>query len=208
MKCPLCKSLKTNHYRSEENYFCCETCDLVFLNPIKRLSSEAEKARYLTHNNDIDDVRYQNFVAPLVNEIKKNLPKGSSGLDFGAGTGPVGAKMLEKEGYNVSLFDPFFYNDRALLENKYDFIFSCEVVEHFYNPNIEFQRITNMLRPGGVFTIMTQMYDENTDFKTWHYSRDPTHVVFYSKKTFEWIKNNFNFLELSIVSDRIITLFK
>ncbi len=52
---------------------------------------------------------------------------------------------------------------------------------------------------------MTAMYSDEIDFGSWYYKNDPTHVVFYRRKTFEWIKLNFNFSEL-IIKDRVIYL--
>ncbi len=43
---------------------------------------------------------------------------------------------------------------------------------------------------------MTLFYDPDYDFNSWHYRLDPTHVTFYSMKTFEWLAKEF---ELSIV---------
>jgi hypothetical protein len=67
-----------------------------------------EKERYLTHNNDITDPRYQKFVQPVVNAVMENFSTASKGLDFGAGAGPVAAEVLGGKGYSVKLYDPFF----------------------------------------------------------------------------------------------------
>ena len=57
------------------------------------ISAEAEKARYLTHNNDVEDERYQQFVSPITSAVMKQVqPLRTFGLDYGAGTGPVIAK--------------------------------------------------------------------------------------------------------------------
>ena len=34
---------------------------------------------------------------------------------------------------------------------------------------------------------MTNFYDDSINFKDWYYRKDPTHVVFYKEKTFEFI---------------------
>jgi hypothetical protein len=42
-----------------------------------------------------------------------------------------------------------------------------------------------MLKPKGVLGVVTRRVPD--DFEGWWYHRDPTHVVFYSERTFEWI---------------------
>ena len=54
-----------------------------------------------------------------------------------------------------------------------------------------------MLKPGGILAIMTNFYSEEIDFDEWWYQRDPTHVSFYSIKTFEWLSESFNWNILS-----------
>jgi hypothetical protein len=53
---------------------------------------------------------------------------------------------------------------------------------------------------------MTEIYSEKINFATWYYKNDPTHVFFYTKKTFGWIKNEFNFK--SIVFDKRVIIFE
>ena len=61
-----------------------------------------------------------------------------------------------------------------------------------------------MLNPHAKMYLMTEPYDEGIDFASWYYKNDPTHVFFYSKNTFEWIKNEFDFLSVSIDKRLII----
>jgi hypothetical protein len=102
-------------------------------------SKNDEVLRYTQHNNDVNDVRYQKFVQPLVTGILQDFDQSHIGLDFGAGTGPVISKLLTDEGYVIKQYDPFFYDHAELLNQKYDYIACCEVVEHFHNPAKEFK---------------------------------------------------------------------
>jgi len=53
---------------------------------------------------------------------------------------------------------------------------------------------------------MTNFYDENIDFASWYYRKDPTHVAFYSKETLMNIASNMSWtLEFP---DKNIVLFK
>jgi len=159
---------------------------------------EEEIHRYESHNNDVDDPRYQNFVSPLVEEITQRFEPHHLGLDFGSGTGPVITKMLNDRGYNLNVYDPFFDNHPEVLRQKYDYIVSCEVIEHFHHPYQEFRDLKSMLKPGGALLLKTDVYTEDIDFHTWYYKSDETHVFFYHPNTFHWIKQEFGFSALEI----------
>ncbi len=189
--------------QNQRRYFHCPICDLRYLDPTQRLSQELEKARYLEHNNDVDDPRYQKFVTPLIEAISPYLREDSKGLDFGAGTGPVLAKLLRERGHQINLYDPFFWPEESALLLKYDFVVSTEVVEHFYDPRKEFQTIKGLLKTPSVFGLMTAIYDDTIDFTSWYYKNDPTHVCFYSKTSLEWIGRQFGFKRCDVINDRI-----
>lgn len=164
------------------------------------LSNLDEKKRYLEHNNDVDDPRYQNFVLPIVTAIKDDYDDDSIGLDYGCGTGPVAAKLLRDSSYKVNLYDPFFANNLEHLKLKYKFIICCEVMEHFCSPKKDFLLLHSLLQSGGAIYMKTSIYKDDTDFDAWHYKNDPTHVFFYRKETLEWIKVAFSFKALDINS--------
>lgn len=201
--CPLCCSISIKI--KNDNYFKCKKCGGVFLDKIKYLSSEDEKKRYEFHNNDVFNLGYRNFVSPITEAILAEQSKESIGLDFGSGTGSVVSVVLKENNYNISEYDPFFANNKTLLETKYDYIACSEVVEHFKNPRIEFFLLKTLLKPGGKIYIMTDFYKENIDFKSWYYRKDPTHVFIYTPTTFEYIKKKFKFSNLEI-SGRLVVI--
>jgi len=206
IKCPLCSGNADYFHTSKTTeYFKCITCRALFMNPGNYLNRHDEKERYLEHNNDVNDPRYQNFVSPIVNCIKKNFKPESRGLDFGSGTGPVITDLLRNAGYNINTYDPYFDNRPELLEESYDYIACCEVIEHFHNPAEEFSLLRSILSTKGKLICMTDLYDDTINFSKWYYKDDPTHIFFYHTETLEWIKNRFNFSSLTI-EKRLIEL--
>lgn len=202
--CPLCAEDRSVHLpfqKEPSSYYGCPACDLKFLDPGRRLSVAEEEERYGLHENHLEDPGYRNFLKPLLDVILERHPSGSRGLDFGAGGGPLLAQMLKENGYEVDLYDPFFWSDPAPLEKKFDFIVTSEVFEHLYHPRREIELLKGCLRPGATLAVMTSLTD-GVDFENWYYRRDPTHVCFYSSRTMKWIENHFGFTRMQIENKR------
>lgn len=204
LNCPLCNG-ESPHFGkfSRRDFFECSHCKSIFSDPSKHLDPEQEVARYLTHNNDVEDPGYRTFVSPIVEHVLSKYTSQHIGLDFGAGSGPVISKMLNEKGYSIDQYDPFFFNNVEVFYKNYDYIICCEVIEHFYQPRKEFDQLRNMLNPGGELICMTDMYTDGIDFEKWYYKNDPTHVFFYNPKTVEIIQSEFKFSDAKI-SNRLI----
>lgn len=198
MRCPLCGSGRgagpgtdqapaLHARRGGAAYYRCPACALVFLDPAHHLPPEDERARYETHRNDPGDARYRAFLDRLASPLRTKLAPGAEGLDYGSGPGPTLSRMLEEHGFRMSVYDPFFAPDRAVLERRYDFVTCTETAEHFFDPAAEFARFGSLVRPGGWLAVMTGVLTEDIDFDTWWYVRDPTHVCFYTPATLRWI---------------------
>ncbi|GAB5399714.1 MAG: class I SAM-dependent methyltransferase [Aureisphaera sp.] len=207
MVCPLCKSTNVKQRVDAFQFLTCSNCGSVFRNPEDFPNPQKERERYLQHNNNIEDPRYQRFVNPIVEAVVKTFPTTSMGLDFGAGTGPVISKILGDRGYAMHLWDPFFHSDRSVLDKTYDFIVCCEVIEHFHKPYEEFQLMQSLLKPNGTLFCMSELLPGASQFSTWYYKDDPTHVIFYSEQNLLWIQEHLEYAQLEI-SDRLIVLSK
>ncbi len=199
--CPLCQNPGKIFHTDE--FFLCDTCLGIFRPKRCYLSASEEKSRYEKHNNDVNDIRYQQFVSPITSAVLKECSPKDVGLDFGAGTGPVISKMLKDQRYTIKQYDPFFHNYPDLLKTEYDYIVCCEVIEHFYDPQKEFGLLKRLLKPKGILYCMTHIYSPDIPFTNWYYKKDSTHVFIYQKETFEWIKNHFNF-SLMTIDKRLI----
>jgi SAM-dependent methyltransferase len=206
--CPLCNSEASSFYEDKKRiYLQCKNCSGIFLRQDFRLNPEAEKKRYLHHKNDINDIGYQDFLKPVVEAVEKKFNPDNRGLDYGTGPGPVLAYMLEYKGFNMELYDPFFFPSTKVLTSKYDFITCTEVIEHFHDPIKEFQKMYDLLGPYGKLFCMTNIYLPEIDFSKWHYKNDLTHVFIYTTRSLEYITEIIGFKEITIF-DRLITFEK
>jgi len=205
MECPLCDSFLK--IQIDTYFFKCETCLAYVKSSQFYLTPSQEKHRYQQHNNDVNDINYQNFTSPITNSIIKNHTKNQIGLDFGCGTGPVISKQLTDMGYNIKLYDPFFYPDKDYLNYQYHFIFSCEVFEHLQQPKSEINNLVKILHHKGKMYVMTHFYQTSINFKNWYYRNDPTHVFIYTQQTMAFIAKAFN-LKINKITDRLVIFEK
>jgi len=214
--CVLCETLNTQSFLNvsekefgqivSKSYLLCSQCGLVFLDRSNCLSPEEEKKRYLTHENTIDNKGYCSFLLKAWEPLKPLVCKSDKGLDFGSGPNPVLSDLIKSEGYNCKAYDPFFLDDKSLLNFKYNFILSTEVFEHFNSPKAEINLLLKLLEPGGYISVMTSPLTKEINFKNWHYRQDQTHISFFSYETYDWMAENLN-LEIKYCSGPVV-IFK
>lgn len=176
---------------AQRDFYFCEKCYLIFVTDEGRLSWEKERERYLLHQNNKEDERYVNFLKQAIDPSLRFLKKGMKGLDFGCGHEPVLAYLLNQYAYTCDFYDPFFFP--SIEKEHYDFIFSTEVVEHFFNPSKEFDTIDQLLARGGYLIVMTSFWDKIETFGDWYYKNDPAHVAFYHYRTFQFLARKFKY---------------
>lgn len=187
--CPVCRNLSCFVRRFVEVearlYWRCDECLATFLTPTQYCSPAQELATYTQHNNDVKDLGYRRFLSKIVVPLLSKLAVGAAGLDYGCGPGPALAAMMEENGHGCQLYDPLFFPDTSVLNACYDYVTCTEAAEHFHQPAAEFDRMGAALKPGGWLAVMTCFQTDDARFASWHYRRDPTHVVFYRRETLQ-----------------------
>ena len=97
--------------------------------------------------------------------------------------GPTLSIMLAETGFPTAIYGPFYAPNKSTWHHKYDFVTASEVVEHLHRPMVDLQRTWDVLAPGGWLGIMTKRIIDREAFARWHYKYDPTHVIFFARKT-------------------------
>ena len=203
--CRLCGNESVPWARDEAGgrYERCPRCDAVQLASAHLPSSEEERARYLLHDNDPDNIDYRRYVRGYIeSSVIPYLPPDAEVLDFGSGPTPMLSALLEGERVSVRSYDPFFAADRACIEGerRYDAIVALEVLEHLHHPDRELDRLLRLLRPSGVLMVRTGIFhpkegsefaSEPEQFLHWWYRRDATHVWFLTLATVRWIEERY-----------------
>jgi SAM-dependent methyltransferase len=208
MCCPLCGSQVITFYADDQfrSYLQCGCCQLIFADPKSYLSASEEKSRYDLHQNNPLDQNYRNFLGRTFEPVKARINSEANGLDFGAGPGPTLSLMFEESGHQMAIYDLYYANDPSVLVSKfYDFVTCTEVLEHIANPQSVIPMLLGLLKPGGLLAFMTKLCLGKEYFHRWHYKKDPTHICFYSKETFEFVANRYN-CHLEFVGDDVIIL--
>ena len=203
--CPLCTSADISAYHSDKrrDYLKCGTCDLVFVPACFHLSADAEKGEYDKHENNADDQGYRRFLSRALTPVLSKVKAGATGLDFGCGPGPTLSVMAQEAGFEMQNYDLYYFDHPELLSRSYDFITMTEVIEHLASPMDVLSLLDGMLRQDGVLCVMTKRVKDLQAFSGWHYKNDPTHICFYSERTFRWLGARMNW-ELEFIEQDVV----
>jgi hypothetical protein len=213
MKCPLC-NFSARYLTAGENreYWLCSQCLAISVPNRFHIPQDEEIKRYLEHENSLESEGYVRMFQEKISILQKHFPEINSALDYGCGYEPVLKILLERLGIKTDGYDPNFFPDLSL-DKRYDLVISTETFEHFRNPAEEMLRITDRVVEGGLLAIMTRFYPRGNDgflpdkFANWYYKRDPTHVIFYCTKTFQWLAQSVGY-KLAFNNDHDFVVLK
>lgn len=192
MYCRLCLHSELTALRREDTqrYFLCRRCGLISVHPADLPGPAEEQARYLLHENGPGHAGYRAFLSRAVDPAMPFLCAGMAGLDYGCGHTPTLSGLLTERGLQCDDYDPLFFPGEP---GRYDFIFSTEVFEHFFEPRRDIAKVAGHLNPGGLLIVMTERWTTVEGFAGWYYPADPTHVAFYHDDTFGFICRTYGF---------------
>lgn len=207
MNCPLCCSDKVNKHinRNNVDYFLCNDCLLVFMDPEKQMEEEDKKIRYNKHKNNVSDSGYRSFLMELARPSFGLIDNTKECLDYGCGPTKAMETLFHENGFKMDSYDPLFFH--TIKQRQYYLITCNEVVEHFSTPKKDMEELLKWVKKGGFLLIGSYLWDSSTDFANWHYLSDPSHVCFYNAETFKFISKSFGLELIQISSDRVL-IFK
>jgi 2-polyprenyl-3-methyl-5-hydroxy-6-metoxy-1,4-benzoquinol methylase len=210
MNCKICKNdTKMIQDKAQQKaYNICKNCQAIMLQDDFFVTNDREKAQYENHNNTFQSKGYvkmfEDFLDFFWNDLDENK---INALDFGSGPGPVLSQILEKKGLQVDIYDKFYQPKKVFTNKQYDLITSTEVFEHLQNPFATLSLLKKHLKKDGMIAIMTLFHDNNEEnFLKWWYRRDPTHILFYTPKTFEVLARMCGLKVLKHDNKRVIVL--
>ena len=189
MKCNLCNSCLIDN----DTFLICPSCGLI----VKKSHpfELEEKERYLAHQYDEN---YKSYMHRLTNFIDFN---NKEVLDFGCGQHPILNELYPEAKFTN--YDYYFFSKEDYKSLSYDIILLIEVIEHISNIKATIENLLALLKGDGKIYIHTRLYDEATDFKTWWYQRDITHISYFNNQTLEYLASKYN-LNLEQINEFIV----
>ncbi|HEY5587482.1 MAG TPA: class I SAM-dependent methyltransferase [Candidatus Paceibacterota bacterium] len=208
IKCIFCGDVKS-HTVIEENGYTgrkCEICNLIYISPrptqqeISEIYSK-DRIDYYTNGHIAKEFMKRLFAKHTLKSIKKYSRSGSL-LEIGSGAGffldeakkrkfntfgnEISAKQCEytKTRFNIPCvsdsFSPAIFNNK-----KYDIIYHCDVLSHFYNPIEEFKKMNEALNDNGLLVFETGNFGdvEKKYYKYFNSFQYPDHLFFFSDKS-------------------------
>ena len=210
--CKICKASTTSvkDNKKELIYYRCTDCGFVYLDDCFIVDELKEKKQYDQHNNGFENEGYvqmfENFIEDALVPYLQNI---QTALDFGSGPGPVLSELLKRRGLEVDIYD-FYFSPEKVYESKfYDLITSTEVFEHLSKPLDILEMLVEHINPNGYLVLMTKFppKDDQT-FLNWWYRRDPTHISFFTPKSFEIMAEKTRLKVLKTLNENIVVLQK
>jgi SAM-dependent methyltransferase len=187
-KCHICNHT-TGSFVDERTsilYHHCVSCEYIFKSSKYHQDFKTQKERYNLHTNDEEDEGYKAYFQRFLDftlPLAKNV---TNALDFGCGKSTILSDMLRDEGIHCDYFDPIYHPDTLNDSKKYELILSSEVFEHLHQPREVFENLLERLEVDGYLALQTQFHNNDIkSFKKWYYHQDPTHIVFFTDKTFK-----------------------
>jgi len=185
VKCRLCESETCNFVGTDgvRTFAQCSSCNLVFVPDEELVSVEDEKCRYAEHDNSAADAKYVEYITSFADEIGRVPIESPRVLDFGCGPAQVLEKVLAERHVPCESYDPLYGIGAKTIQSTYDVVAMCEVMEHLRDLQKELDLVKRLLNRPGYVVVRTELYTEHTDFESWWYARDITHINFFRLTT-------------------------
>ncbi len=192
MRCLICNNSHLRELSTTSDgklYHHCEACGYTALDSSFYLSREEEKARYLLHENSLENRGYVEWLERFLKfALTEEAPEHAGRiLDFGSGPRPVLTHLLKARGFQASCEDVFFAPRKV--PGRFRLICAVEVMEHVFEPLEVFRALAVRLEEGGRLCLSTSFMPEGFTparlelFEHWSYRSDATHVGFFTPKT-------------------------
>lgn len=211
-QCKICQASSNVIHDSKKEliYYRCSACGFVSLDDVFMVDEVREKKQYDQHENGLENEGYvQMFEAFMDVSIVPYLENIETALEFGSGPGPVLSTLLERKGLKVDIYDLYYAPKKVYEGKKYDLITSTEVFEHLQKPLDILALLVKHLNSNGYIVLMTKFPPkEDEAFLAWWYRRDPTHISFFTPKSFEVMAEKVGLKVLQTINDNIVVFQK
>jgi 2-polyprenyl-3-methyl-5-hydroxy-6-metoxy-1,4-benzoquinol methylase len=215
--------LATDHFSESKDQYAlvqCMNCSLIYVSP--RPTAETiylcyPDAYYDTHVSHVKDVQHGLIQVELrrIRDIQRFVTRGRI-LDIGCGNGrflsvakeagwntlgiEISADMAEiaRRDYGLEVIEGGFL-DLELPAECFDVVTMWGVLEHLHHPKGALNKVYKLLRPGGLFVVLTPNVD-STQFRlfgpNWSLLDVPRHLYQFSRTTLRRIVEDAGFKQV------------
>lgn len=185
--CPFCSGPVTCFNYKQKKWLECDECRFRFVHPESHPDPLKARERYLKHRNEPGNKGYRKWLVGIFEQgVFPYVHDNDLVVDYGCGPGNVPEQIfreLSSGRYRYRGYDLHFQPDnpgRAVG----DVVLACEVVEHFTNPERDWESMCQILKPGGILAVSTLYAPvDREEFNCWWYKEDLTHLAFYTRRT-------------------------
>jgi hypothetical protein len=210
--CKICQSSTKSiiDTKKELIYYRCDICGFIYLDDTYMVDKVQEKKQYDQHNNSLENEGYVQMFEDLIDlSIEPYRENIQTVLEFGSGPEPVLAELLERRALEVDIYDLYYSSQKIYEGKKYDLITSTEVFEHLEKPLEVLGLLVKNLHENAYVVLMTKFPPKgDNEFLAWWYRRDPTHISFFTPKSFEVIAERVGLKVLKIINENIVVFQK
>ncbi|HVP12325.1 MAG TPA: class I SAM-dependent methyltransferase [Phycisphaerae bacterium] len=192
----------------------CDSCGLIFTNPMPSLESVYTETRDETYlRSRAQRLRTAEHVVDLIRRFRP----GGTLLDVGCATGVLldaASRHFAVEGIELSRWareeasSRHKVYDRPLadldLDKQYDVVTLMGVIEHFEDPTREIQAINRVLKPGGLFVLYTgdaEAWLSRLLGKKWWWYQG-MHLFYFSRRTCQALLQKCGFTTIRVTTHR------
>ena len=215
-------------YRSTYNYYDlpiykCNTCDLQTIYPKDKYDLKAmynasyySGAANYSYLDERNNEKYESFVWDARLRNIKKFKTGGNFLDIGSSFGGFLTRArlagFQPFGIEISDYSSQYANERGIPtfngslldanfpEESFDVITLIEVIEHLEKPDLVFEKLAKLLKPGGLLLIQTANFDgrqAKEEGPKYHYYL-PGHLYYYSLTNLKKILNKNGFQNFTV----------
>lgn len=197
--CGLCftsKSLREIGSPDNRAFLQCGNCRLVQTN--LRLNENSPGGK-----RAITDRGFVASMKQLIDNLSDILGDNQDCLDYGCGTVPTLAVLLQETGKRCDYYDPVFF-PHTDIQKQYDLVFGISCMERAYQPGKVMRAMVDRLKPGGYLVTLTETYTNADKLRAWPHATDISLVSFFHDRTFDFMAERF---KLDLVGKREKRIF-
>ncbi len=232
LKCNICQSLNIDNFLIKDNWEIvrCSNCKIVFVKdfPSDRVLEDLYGEDFFKdgQKSPTEGLKLHNNPAYInaikrIERIKKYDHCNGRLLDVGCATGiflkAANASFKYSFGIDISKYATGFavkelnvnakygtISDLNFSQQYFDVITMWDVIEHVKDPNKYIDKISNIIRTGGLLVLSTGNIESlmfKIQKKKWHLLIPPKHLFYFSPKTISMLLNKYGFRVLNIENE-------